>query len=64
MYRALRRYHKAELVEYRTTPSSNGPDLKVYRLTEAGQNVLRAFLERNLTNVFYTPQVRSLIEKG
>src|SRR4051812_46916709 len=40
MYRALRRYTEAELVGYTFRPSPNGPDLKVYELTDTGRNVL------------------------
>jgi PadR family transcriptional regulator, regulatory protein PadR len=63
IYRALRRYHDSELVGFKKVPSSNGPDLKVYHLTETGKHVLGAFLSRNI-HLFYRPQIRKLIEKG
>lgn len=64
MYRALRRYDDAELIEHTAVPNASGPDLKVYRLTTTGENILASFLERNIINVFYQPSVRTLIEKG
>ena len=63
LYRALRRYHQAELVDFTNEPSESGPDLKVYALTETGTRVLEQFLARNV-RVFYKSNVRSLIEKG
>jgi DNA-binding PadR family transcriptional regulator len=64
MYRALRRFHDAELVHFKHTPSQSGPDLKIYSLSEEGSRVLSQFLHRNVINVFYKPKVRTLIEKG
>ena len=63
IYRALRRYHDADLVSFEMQPSSNGPDLKVYTLTMTGRNVLGHFLQRNIS-VFYNPDIRMLVEKG
>lgn len=64
MYRALRRYSDAELVSHTSKPSTGGPDLKVYSLTKVGVAVLQVFLRRNITDVFYKPEVQSLIRKG
>ena len=63
MYRALRRYYSAELVDYTAESSKGGPDRKVYHLTNVGQRVLAAFCARNLTPVFYQGDVRTLITK-
>ncbi len=63
IYRALRRYHKAELVRFDTQPNPSGPDLKVYSLTKTGERVLEHFLARNL-RILYKPNVHELIEKG
>jgi PadR family transcriptional regulator PadR len=63
MYRALRRFNDAELVNFTTEPGSGGPDLKVYGLTEIGSNVLQAYLKRNIQNVFYKPEIKNLIER-
>lgn len=62
MYRALRRYHDAEMVAYDQEPG-NGPDRKVYRLTPIGFNVLDAFTQRNITDIYLQPAVRRLIER-
>lgn len=63
MYRALRRYYDAELVSVRQQPGISGPDRKIYSLTRIGQNVLEAFLQRNITYVFFHPRVKRLIER-
>jgi PadR family transcriptional regulator len=60
IYRALRRYHDSELVEFETAPNAAGPDLKMYSLTDIGERVLEQFLTRNV-RIFYKPSVRNLI---
>ena len=64
MYRALRRYTDAELIDFRKEASVSGPELKIYQLTDIGSNVLKQFIERNITKVFYTDSVKELITKG
>ncbi len=64
MYRALRRYNAAGLIDFTAKPGENGPDLKVYDLTNNGQQVLKAFSARNIINVFYKDEVQNLIEGG
>jgi PadR family transcriptional regulator PadR len=62
MYRALRRYHDAELVSYTNEPGkSAGPERKMYQLTDIGRNVLGAFVTRNIRGVFYQQEVKALI---
>jgi DNA-binding PadR family transcriptional regulator len=63
VYRALRRFRDSDLVTYELQPSSGGPDLKIYSLTETGSKVLKSFLERNITDIFYQPRNRKLIEE-
>ena len=64
MYRSLRRYHDAELIDFTESPSpGGGPDRKVYHLTETGKKVFSVFSERNITSVFYQPHVKQLLEK-
>jgi PadR family transcriptional regulator PadR len=63
MYRALRRYYDAELLDF-TTKSGNGPDLKIYSLTKIGHKVLSNFIKRNITTVFYEPAIKQLIEES
>ncbi len=62
MYRALRRYYEAELVDFNTEQNKAGPDRKLYSLTSIGNNVLGQFITRNVTSVFYKPQIKKLIE--
>lgn len=61
LYRALRRYHDAEMVEFTVKPGKGGPDLKIYRLTDIGRNILVAFLDRNIKAVFNKPQFKGLL---
>jgi PadR family transcriptional regulator PadR len=61
MYRALRRYYDAEMLDF-TTKSSNGPDLKIYSLTKIGHKVLKEFTKRNITDVFYQSNIKELIK--
>lgn len=63
LYRALRRYLEAELVAVTTQPGDGGAERKVYHLTGAGQHVLDAFLDRNVKELFYQPEIRQLIER-
>jgi DNA-binding PadR family transcriptional regulator len=51
MYRALRRYHQADLVAFTSRQVSNGPDRKIYSLTPTGHHVLDRFIERNITSL-------------
>ncbi len=37
IYRALRRYNAAELIDFTNQPGQSGPDLKIYHLSENGQ---------------------------
>jgi PadR family transcriptional regulator PadR len=64
MYRALRRYYDVELIDFGQEPGQGGPDRKVYRLTDLGLRVLEAFTKRNITDVFYNPAIRELIERN
>lgn len=63
MYRALRRYYDAELVNFKQKPGKAGPDFKIYYLSDIGKKVLNEFIERNITNVFYKPEIKALIGK-
>ncbi len=64
MYRALRRYHDAELVDFVQEPGKSGPDLKVYSLSSIGGKVLDHFVKRNIADVFFHPQIKSLLERS
>lgn len=60
MYRALRRYNDAEMIGFTNEPGDNGPDRKVYQLTDTGKAVLSGFVSRNIVPVFYKPMVKEL----
>lgn len=62
MYRALRRYNDAELINFVSEPGEGGPDRKVYSLTQTGCNILAEFLGRNITAIYYQESVIELIK--
>lgn len=64
MYRSLRRYYDAEMVDFKTEPGDSGPERKVYALTAVGKRVLHEFTSRNISQVFYKPAVKNLIERS
>lgn len=63
MYRALRRYNEADLVEYTQEPGKGGPDRKLYSLSPQGEKVLNEFCKRNILNVYFKPSIKSLLER-
>jgi len=63
MYRALRRYHDTELVDFTQVPGKAGPDLKIYALSHTGDKVLRAFVKRNILDVFFSSPIKELIKE-
>jgi PadR family transcriptional regulator, regulatory protein PadR len=64
LYRALRRYYDAELVDFKQAPGKNGPDLKIYSLSPVGGRVLQAFIKRNILDVFFRPRIKALLERN
>lgn len=64
MYRALRRYYDAEMVDFTQEPGKSGPDRKVYKLTSTGAKILQKFIKHNFTDVFYKPTIKQLIERS
>ncbi len=64
MYRALRRYYDTELVDFKQVPGKGGPDLKIYSLSVIGAKVLDRFVKRNFLDVFFKPEVKSLLERS
>lgn len=63
MYRALRRYNDAEMVDFTTKPGK-GPDRKVYSLSGVGAKVLENFIQRNIVEVFFKPNIKQLLERS
>jgi DNA-binding PadR family transcriptional regulator len=64
MYRALRRYYDAELLDSTTEPGSGGPDRKVYSLSELGAEILDDFIKRNIRTVYYKEEIKALLERS
>jgi PadR family transcriptional regulator, regulatory protein PadR len=64
MYRALRRYYDAELLDAASKPGKSGADRKVYQLSKLGEQVLDSFVRRNITQVFYQPHIKQLFERS
>jgi DNA-binding PadR family transcriptional regulator len=56
LYRALRRFEAVGLVTSSWEPSEVGPRRRYYQLSPLGQELLRAFVERNIM-VFQDPAV-------
>ncbi len=63
MYRALRRYHEGQLLDFVLEAGQGGPDRKQYFLTESGRNILDAFAQRQILQIFYRPEIRKLLEQ-
>lgn len=62
IYRALKRYSMAKLVQSETRASEVGPDRKYFELTKLGRNLLIQFIERNIF-ILNAPEVKSMINK-
>jgi len=62
MYRALRRYYQTELVTFINEPVTNGPDRKVYSLTDTGAHILQEFIERNIMQLLNQSTIKKLME--
>ena len=61
IYRALKRFAEAELISSEKRPSDLGPPRRYFTLTGTGQELLAAFIRRNVL-VFQQPQVQKAIE--
>lgn len=62
LYRALKRYEKAQLIRHKLKPGNAGPDLKVYTLTDLGGALLDQFIQRNVVSVYYDKHVIRLMK--
>jgi len=60
LYRALRRFEDLHIVTSKLKPAGHGPDRRYYELTPRGQELLRAFIKRNIL-VFQTHHVSEKI---
>jgi len=62
MYRALRRFDEADLITFTLSSNPAGPNIKLWTLTPVGKWVLTNFVERNIKNIFFNAQNKSLFE--
>lgn len=60
LYRSLRRWQKAGLVEYKLEAGDYGPPHKRYALTDTGQQMLRLFIKRSGA-ILYGSKVKELM---
>ncbi len=61
IYRALKRFAGTGLIHSEKRPSDLGPPRRYFALTQMGQQLLAAFIRRNVL-VFQQPQVLKAIE--
>ncbi len=48
VYRALKRFIEADLINFNIQSSPNGPDRKYFYLTDHGKDLLQQFIKRNI----------------
>lgn len=52
LYRALRKFHALEMVDFELRDGNKGPDRKYYFLTSLGAEILEKFIRRNILILF------------
>ena len=62
IYRALRRFDAAGLVESNPRQSGSGPPRRYFRLSAKGRALLARFIRRNILT-FQGPEVKTIIEQ-
>ncbi len=60
IYRALRKFYDLEIVDYELRRGHKGPDRKYYFLTAIGKDLLRDFINRNIS-ILYSKKLSDLI---
>ena len=60
LYRSLRRLESATLLTSHMVPNRAGPDKKHFALSQEGTHVVEAFLDRNITAIFFTSRNKGL----
>ncbi len=61
LYRSLRRYYQAEMVDFALQPNPKGPATKLYSLSEIGKYLLRRFVRRNIPILITNPQIQEIL---
>jgi DNA-binding PadR family transcriptional regulator len=65
LYRAMRRLSDLELVETSNQPGRRtGADRTYYRITQTGQRVLDAFLDRHIRSIYFTNPAAGLFTRS
>jgi DNA-binding PadR family transcriptional regulator len=62
LYRALRKFQLVEMTGFNPGKGEGGPDRKYYFLTPMGEEILDAFIERNI-RLFFRPEIELLMTK-
>lgn len=60
MYRALRRFDSADLICSTIKNNPAGPDIKIWQLTDTGTWILKEFIKKNITDIFFEPNNKEL----
>lgn len=64
LYRALRKFHDLEIVDYEFRAGNKGPDRKYYSLTSLGYELLEEFIQRNIRILYNKKLVDLLLNAG
>ncbi len=61
LYRSLRRYYDAEMVNFTSQPNPKGPATKLYSLSDIGRYLLGRFVRRNISILITNPQIKEIL---
>ena len=61
LYRNLRKFQHVGVVDFDTGKGNKGPDRKYYYLTELGEDLLNAFIKRNI-QLFFNDKINGLLK--
>ena len=61
IYRAMRKFYDLNIVDFELRDGQSGPSRKYYYLTEIGEALLEAFIDRNI-KMLYSPGVSKLFK--
>ncbi len=61
LYRALRKYEHIHVLTFDLKAGNKGPDRKYYYLTNLGQELFKAFVNRNI-KLFYSEEIKSILK--
>ena len=62
LYRLLRRHYDLETVNFKEIPGSSGPYKKLYYLSGLGKNLLKDFIDRNIT-LFSNKDINKIVKE-